>query len=84
MAAAFRELSKTSDSYPVVDESVITGVTSAGGPMGPMGGGGEIDPNKPLIDEETANHNFVSGVADDSKFTIPAGYKEEQRRGRRR
>ena len=82
LAAAFRELSKMGDGYPALSESVITGVSSAGGPMGPTGG--EVDPNKPLIDEETSNHNFVSGVGDDSKFTVPAGYKEEKRHGRER
>jgi hypothetical protein len=80
MAAAMREMSRIDDGFPVVSEVVITGVSGVGGPMGAMNGGGGVDPNKPLIDTETSEHNFVKGVADDAKF--PAGYKEEKARRR--
>jgi hypothetical protein len=86
IAAAMREMSKMEGGgYPVVSEVVVSGLTGAGGPMAgmaAMNGGGNVDPNTPMMDMETSNHGFVKGVADDSKFTVPASYKEETRRKR--
>ncbi|HEY3937270.1 MAG TPA: hypothetical protein VGL97_07555 [Bryobacteraceae bacterium] len=76
MAAALKESFKQ-DGYPAVTDVTISGVTA---PAGPMGGGGNSDPNAPLMQTETTTGNFVSGAVDDSKFSIPAGYKEEKRR----
>jgi hypothetical protein len=83
ISAAMREMSRLDEGYPAVTEVAITGVSAVGGPMGAMGGSGAIDPNTPLIDTETANNRFVKGVADDSKFSVPPGYKEEKGRPRR-
>jgi len=83
ISAAMREMSRLDEGYPAVTEVAIRGLSAVGGPMGAMGGGGAIDPNAPLIDTETANHGFVKGVADDLKFSVPPGYKEEKGRPRR-
>jgi hypothetical protein len=83
IAAAMREMSRIDDGYPALDDVVVSGLTAAGGPMGGMAGtnGGSVDPNTPMIDTETSNHGFTSGVADDSKFAVPAGYKEQKEKG---
>lgn len=85
IAAAMREMSKIEDGFPADSEVIVSGLTSAGGPMGgmaAMSGGGNVDPNTPMIDTETIDHGLVKGVADDSKFSVPAGYKEEKARRR--
>ena len=83
ISAAMREMSRLDEGYPAVTEVAITGVSTVGGPMGAMGGGGTIDPNTPLIETKTANHGFVKGVTDDSKLSVPPGFKEEKGRPRR-
>jgi hypothetical protein len=86
MAAAAREMSRIDDGFPILSEMIVTGLTTAGGPMAGMaamnGGNGNIDPNTPMIDTETSDHGFIRGVSDDSKFAVPAGYKEEKARRR--
>ena len=77
--AAMKEAMKQ-DGYPAVTETEISGV-AAGGPMGGMGGG-DADPNAPLLKTLTETGHFVPGSVDDSKFAIPAGYKEAAARGR--
>jgi hypothetical protein len=83
ISAAMREMSRLDEGYPAVTEVAVTGLSSVGGPMGAMSGGGAIDPKTALIDTETSNHQFAKGVADDSKFSVPPGYKEEKGRPRR-
>lgn len=70
------------DGYPVLTDVVISGVAPAG-PMAGMGGGENADPNAPLMKVETTSDHFAASGADDSKFAVPAGYKEEKRRGDR-
>jgi hypothetical protein len=76
MSAALKESFKQ-DGYPAITDVSISGVSS---PAGPMGGGGNSDPNTPLMQTETTMGNFVAGSVDDTKFGVPAGYKEEKRR----
>lgn len=73
IAAAYREMMKL-DGYPLLSEISISGMTT---PMGVMGGG---DPNAPMITTETQSSHFAIGPVDDSKFTVPAGYTQEQGR----
>jgi hypothetical protein len=84
LSAAMQEMSRMDAGYPALSETTITGVSGAGGPMAAMAAmsGGKSDPNTPLIITESTNHNLTKGVADDSKFSVPAGYKEEKMRGR--
>jgi hypothetical protein len=86
MAAAVKEMARLDDGFPALSETIVSGLTSAGGPMAGMaamnGGSGNVDPNTPMIDTETTYHGFVSGVADDSKFSVPAGYTEQKARRR--
>jgi hypothetical protein len=72
LSAAMQEAMKQ-DGYPALTDVAIKGVV-AGGPMG----GGDSDPNAPLIKVETQTGNFAEGAVDDSKFVIPAGYKEDK------
>jgi hypothetical protein len=67
--------------YPVLSDMDVSGVSS---PMAnnPMMGRGNSDPNVPFIQMESSSSNFAQGAVDDSKFTVPAGYKQEQPRGR--
>jgi hypothetical protein len=79
MSQAMKEAMQQ-DGYPILTEVEITGVTPSG-PMGPMGGGDtKSDPNAPLIKLQTVNGGFAQGGVDDSKFAIPAGYKETKGR----
>jgi hypothetical protein len=73
--AAMKEAMKQ-NGYPVLTDVEVSGVSS---PMAAMGGGGS-DPNAPAIQMETQNSNFATGGVDDSKFSVPAGYKEVQPR----
>ncbi len=85
LAAASREISRIDDGFAAMTEMVVSGLTSAGGPtagMAAMNGGSSVDPSTPMIDTETTDSNLVKGVVDDSKFSVPAGYKEEKRRHR--
>ncbi len=77
IGAAMKETQKL-DGYPILTDVSVSGVSS---PMaGMMGGGGNSDPNAPLIQMENQSSNYAAGSVDDSKFNIPAGYKEEKRR----
>ncbi|MBV9764808.1 MAG: hypothetical protein JOZ48_08180 [Acidobacteriaceae bacterium] len=76
IAAAMKESLKL-DSYPILDDIDVSGVA---GSMNPMMGQGNPDPNAPLIKMEMHSSNFVAGSVDDSKFAVPAGYSEENRR----
>lgn len=78
--AAMKEAMKQ-DGYPAVTETEISGVTM-GGPMAAMGGDAPADPSAPLLKTLTESSHFVEGSVDDSKFAIPAGYKEAAARGR--
>ena len=64
--------------FSALTQTEVSGV-SGGSPFGGMGQGGG-DPNAPLIQTETQTGHFEITQVDDSKFTIPAGYKEEKRR----
>lgn len=77
ISAGLREAFKQQDGYPALTDLEVSGVT-AGGPMG-----GNSDPNAVLMRMETLTDNFGKGAVDDSKFVVPAGYKEEKVRGRR-
>ncbi len=77
IGAAMREAQKL-DGYSVLTDTSVSGVSSPMTPM--MGRGGNSDPNAPLIQMETETGNFAPGSVDDSKFSVPAGYKQEQRR----
>ncbi|MBV9502334.1 MAG: hypothetical protein JO138_23445 [Acidobacteriaceae bacterium] len=68
--------------YPVLNEIELTGLSSpmANNPMMRQGSG---DPNAPALQMQTESSNFATGAVDDSKFSVPAGYKEEQPRGMR-
>jgi hypothetical protein len=65
--------------FPVLTETEVSGI-AGGSSFGPMMGQGGGDPSAPLIQTESQTGNFISGPVDDSKFAIPAGYKEEKRR----
>jgi hypothetical protein len=80
LSAAMKE-SFQQGGFPVLMNTEISGLTSPGGPMGAMGGG-NADPNTPLIKEETDSMNFAQGAVDDAKFSVPAGYTEDKRRRR--
>jgi len=71
MSAAINEAYKQEDGFPALMEMEITGVSAPG----PMGGGG--DPNTPLLKELIQTSNFAKGSVDDSKFSVPAGFKED-------
>jgi hypothetical protein len=73
LGAAMKE-AFNQDGYPVENDIEVSGVTMAG----PMGGGG--DPSAPFMQMEMQSSNFATGAVDDSKFSVPAGYKEEKRR----
>ena len=76
ISAAMLESMK-SGGYPVQMKTTISGVSS---PMGRMGGGsGGGDPNAPFLIMESQYSNFSSGSVDDSKFSIPDGYKNRTR-----
>ncbi len=68
--------------YPVLSEIELTGLHSpmANNPMMHENSG---DPNVPALQMQTESSNFATGVVDDSKFSVPAGYKEQQPRGMR-
>ena len=70
LAAAMKEAYKQGDGFPALMEMSITGVAAPG----PMGGG---DPSTPLLKEQTQTSNFAQGSVDDSKFAVPAGFKED-------
>lgn len=74
MNAAREEMRKL-DGYPVLSDISVSGVSS---PMAQMGNGG--DPNAPLITLETQEDNIASGAVDDTKFAVPAGFKQEKPR----
>jgi|GEM_PF-3300174 len=77
LSAAMKE-AMNQDGYPVLTDVSISGVTAAMGPMAAMGGG-KSDPNTPLIQLQTQNQNFAPAAVDDSKFLVPAGFKEDKR-----
>lgn len=67
------------DGTPVLTIVSITGVAAAAGPMAAMGGGETpSDPNAPLIKMQSTYSHFTQSGVDDSKFAIPAGFKEEK------
>lgn len=72
LSAAMAEAMKQ-DGYAALTETSITGVAAAG----PMGGGNS-DPNAPLIKTATESAHFAQGGVDDSKFVVPAGFKEDK------
>jgi hypothetical protein len=67
--------------YPVLTQTEVSGIAGGGGsPLGAMMGQNGGDPNAPMIQTETQAGNFMTAAVDDSKFAVPAGYKEEKRR----
>jgi hypothetical protein len=74
--AAMKEAMKQ-NGYPLLTDVEVSGVSS---PMAGMMGKSDSDPNAPAIQMETQNSNFTTGGVDDSKFSIPAGYKQVQPR----
>ncbi|HEY7305975.1 MAG TPA: hypothetical protein VH601_17755 [Bryobacteraceae bacterium] len=74
--AAMKEAMKQ-NGYPILEDVEVSGVSS---PMAAMAGHGEGDPNAPAIQMETEASNFASGGVDDSKFSVPAGYKRVEPR----
>jgi hypothetical protein len=74
LGAAMKE-SFQQDGYPIENDIEVSGVAMAG----PMGGGGG-DPSAPFMQMEMQSSNFAAAAADDTKFSVPAGYKEEKRR----
>lgn len=76
MSAAAREIQKL-DGYPVLTETAVSGVSS---PMTAAMGGSASDPNAPLIRTETEMGSIASRPVDDSKFAVPAGFKQEKSR----
>jgi hypothetical protein len=70
MGAAMKEVYKQTDGFPVLIEMTVTGVAAPG----PMGGG---DPSAPLLKEQVQTNNVVQGSVDGSKFSVPAGFKED-------
>ncbi len=79
LQAAMKE-SLQQNGYPVLMQTEVSGVSGGNGPMSAMMAQSGGDPNAPMIQTETQTGNFVTGAVDDSKFAIPAGYKEEKRR----
>lgn len=79
LSAAMKEAFQQ-DGYPVLSDMDVSGVSSpmANNPMM----GHNSDPNAPFIQMESSASNFAQGAVDDSKFAVPAGYKQEQARGR--
>lgn len=75
--AAMKEAMKQ-NGYPLLTDIEVIGASSPMAAM--MGGGGNSDPNAPAIQMETQNSNFANGSVDDSKFSVPAGYKQENPR----
>jgi hypothetical protein len=69
-----KEITKL-DGYPLAQDTSITGVQS---PMGPMMGG---DPNAPFLITTSESSGFSTDSVADAVFQIPAGYKEQKRRG---
>jgi hypothetical protein len=69
-----KEITKL-DGYPLAQDTSIAGVQS---PMGPMMGG---DPNTPFLTTTSESSGFSTESVADSVFQIPAGYKEQKRRG---
>lgn len=81
LSAALKEMSKIDGGYPVLSIATVTGSLGAGNPLAAlaaMSGGAATDPNAPLIVTESRYDNFVEGAANESKFTVPAGYKPEK------
>jgi hypothetical protein len=74
LAQLAKETSKL-EGYPVQQDTSVSGVQ---GPMMPMMGGGNQDPNAPFLTMSTESHNFSTGPVDDSVFQLPAGYKQQQ------
>jgi hypothetical protein len=74
--AAMKEAMKQ-NGYPVLTGVEVSGVSS---PMAGVMGRDNGDPSAPAIQMETQNSNFAAGGVDDSKFSIPAGYKQVQPR----
>lgn len=74
--AAMKE-AMNQNGYPLLTDVEVSGVSS---PMAGMMGKSDSDPNAPAIQMETQNSNFTTGSVDDSKFTVPAGYKQQQPR----
>ena len=72
LGAAMKE-SFQQDGYPLENDIEVSGVAMAG----PMGGG---DPSSPFMQMEMQSSNFATAAVDDTKFSVPAGYKEEKRR----
>jgi len=70
--AAYREMANL-DGYPLLSDIAVSGASAA---MPGMGG----DPNAPIIKTQMQSTNFVVGPVDDSRFSIPADYKQEQGR----
>ncbi len=73
--AAMKE-AMAQNGYPILTDVEVSGVSS------PMSGmmGGNSDPNAPAIQMETQTSNFSTGSVDDSKFSLPAGYKQAKPR----
>jgi len=75
VSAAINQAYKLENGFPAQMELEITGVITPAGPMGGSGG----DPSAPMLKELIENGNFAKGAVDDSKFVVPAGFKEEKR-----
>ena len=73
MAAASREALQIGG-VPVEVDTQISGVSA-----GPMGGGGDADPDAVAIDSVSISSNWSSAPVDDSLFAIPADYKKQER-----
>lgn len=73
--AAMKE-AMSQNGYPVITDVEISGVNS------PMAGmmGHESDPNAPALQMETQSSSFSNSGVEDSKFAVPAGYKQEKPR----
>lgn len=71
VSAAINEAYKQQDGFPVQMEMEITGMAA------PMGGGG--DTSAPLLKELIEINNFAQTSVDDSKFAIPAGFKQDSK-----
>lgn len=74
IAAAMAETMKL-NGFPVVNDVSVSGVAG----MGAMAGGGDSS-GGPLLVMETVSGGFAPGPVDDSHFTIPAGFKQEQQK----
>jgi hypothetical protein len=79
LAAAMSESMKL-EGYPILNTTEVSGVAS---PMGPMGGGDNGNSSGPFIQIETHSSNFSTASVDDSKFVVPADYKQTKPRGAR-